>query len=424
MYYVFNRGLDAVLTAKGWVLFNDMKKEEHDIIAVKGKENFDKINKDVINKYYKTISKASILLTQKNLLSNRPKKRALSDEDKRKLNCGANQLVKILCDNEAKKMNSIKIFPRELSKASTSTASTLSVYVDVEEEFELEEINNKIYNEDNMNYFYNEGLDAVLTTKGWIEFNELDGESYLLLAVSNDRDIEEIYANVLGKYTSTITRSTVIISEDTLLNERLKPTVLMDKDITVLHSCVKQLIQILISRNAQIVDVSRIISNKIDDKITTIVQVPQQAFSQIKTSTTDTDSDGMLRIKNEFYNEKNDYVEEAVILLEKSVEIYHKSKEILSKYVDMLKDVEQQINDELHYIEFNQLDEADALKFANNLHKLRNKRRMLKDCLFTANLMLKQFDDDKIEQLNYIHSKLEHLNDRSYVIRSPENFNH
>lgn len=406
MYYIYNRGLDAVLTAKGWVLFNDIKKDEYDIIAIQGRENFDKINKNVINKYCKTISKASILLTTNNLLSKRPKKQLISDENKRKLNCGANQLVKILCDNEAQKVNSIRIFPKESPKT-----------IATQEEVEVEVINNKTNNDDNISYIYNEGLDAVLTTKGWIKFSSIGDDSYLLIAFTNDSDIENIKANVIGKYTSTITRSTIIISEDVLLNGRIRPTTLMEKHITILHSCVNQLIQILITKNAQKVNASRITSYN-------ETQHEAKPIEHHKIPATGQDSDGVLRIKNVLCNDMNDFVEESLIFLKKSEEIYSKSIKILSNYDEMLSEVELQINDELHYIEFNKLDESSALEFANNLHKLRNERRKLKDGLFTANLMIKQFDEDKIEKLNLIQSKLEHLSDRSYVVRSPENFSH
>lgn len=419
MYFIFNRGLDSVLTTKGWILFKIIKKEIYDFIIIENKSSLEQITKNIINKHNKTLTKSTIIIRKENLLGSRPSRQALVAENKQALNSGASELVQLLCNSKAITINSTKLFPDHVFPE--PVLEELKVEEDVEEEI----VTNKPNNNESMYYIYNQGLDAVLTTKGWIEFSEIGDDSYLLLAFTNDDDIDEVKTNVLDKYTSTITRSTVILNEDMLLNKRLKPIVLGERDKLILNSCVQQLIQILIAKNGKKVNVSRIFSSTTNEiQVKTNAQALAQVLSQVKVEALELNTDEILRIKNEFHYETNDFVEESLMLLKKSEEIYRKSQEILSSYDEILNEVESQISDELHYIEFNRLDATSALEFSNNLHELRNKRRTLKDCLFTANLMVKQFDDEKIERLNHIQSKLEHLGDRSYIVRSPENFNH
>lgn len=125
---------------------------------------------------------------------------------------------------------------------------------------------------------------------------------------------------------------------------------------------------------------------------------------------------------NNIPNEKNSFVEKLHFSATSMKELYSESREILADYEAILIDIESQLEDELHFIEFNVLNAEESVKFSWKLHELRKKRRYLKDAIYAANLFNQTFLS--MNCFEHLSSKLEGLSHRNYHLRSPEHFEH
>lgn len=255
-----------------------------------------------------------------------------------------------------------------------------------------------------MYFVFNRGIDSILTPKGWVDYEKLSDESISVIGLNENIDIKRIKVDVIDKYSNTMTRAISIIPEETLFYNKPKKINLTESERKPLISGAHQLIRLLMMRQAITINIS--------DK-----------YLASKTPVSK-DPEDLLRIQNELEYKNDEFIEDVILSSRKNIEIYNKSKEIMLTYDDTLKDIEGQINDELHYIEFNDLDWIESYKIILNLRQLRIKRRKIKDCISVANIVMKTLNDKNIEEFADVLDKMENFSNRRYVIRSPENFKH
>lgn len=95
-----------------------------------------------------------------------------------------------------------------------------------------------------------------------------------------------------------------------------------------------------------------------------------------------------------------------------SVSILKENKKgCLTDLKSKLSDIDQEISDLEHYIEFNQLNACDAYKAYYMLHENLQKRRKIKDSIIAAQTLYESCDIDTLSSCN------DHLHNRTYTPR-------
>lgn len=112
---------------------------------------------------------------------------------------------------------------------------------------------------------------------------------------------------------------------------------------------------------------------------------------------------------------------EASALLTK---VYQNIEEIFLHYGEELHRIDSQIEDELHYIEFSDANASHCSKAYKRLQELRVKRRCIKDSIQLAELMAQNLGSDLPQRMKQISEKINQWDERSYMVRVPEEFNH
>lgn len=114
-------------------------------------------------------------------------------------------------------------------------------------------------------------------------------------------------------------------------------------------------------------------------------------------------------------------IDAAAQLLDK---IFHHIEDISKHYGDALRDIEAQISDELHFVEFADVDACRCVKSYKRLQDLRVKRRCLKDSMLMANLLVRTMGKELPKKLSNVSEKINHLDERTYEVRVPNEFQH
>ena len=89
-----------------------------------------------------------------------------------------------------------------------------------------------------------------------------------------------------------------------------------------------------------------------------------------------------------------------------------------------LSTVDKEIQDELHFLEFNRLGAAEGYLVYQRLRELRTKRRNVKDSAIIATYLTELLCGITQNKLSDFHSRLEKLRSRKYKLREPEYFIH
>lgn len=101
-------------------------------------------------------------------------------------------------------------------------------------------------------------------------------------------------------------------------------------------------------------------------------------------------------------------------------ELLSSSLETTQNYVKDMKNIEHEIIDVLHFIEFEPTDSVDTKEVYDRLHRLRKKRRELKDKLYLSQLLLARFHSISPESLMEDIEKVKKLEKRAYALRAPD----
>lgn len=84
-----------------------------------------------------------------------------------------------------------------------------------------------------------------------------------------------------------------------------------------------------------------------------------------------------------------------------------------------IKSIDNQILDELHFIEFETEGFSDSVEIVAHLHALRTKRRQLKDDLALSQMILSLFREIPTEDIGASIERIEKLSQRVYGLRAP-----
>lgn len=333
-------------------------------------------------------------------------------------------------------------------------------------------------------YFYNRGLDAILSTTGWLSLKTPHTQHYQLLAFSDAKQAQNAIKSNLKQFNKTSSRHTTILKQTNIKNRHpLSSTPQSECSVIITHfsELVQELqklknIKIVTSedvlpvtlpklsatentQNQKIPSIETFLAPQIINEVplaqfTTepplaqvtnelpLVQVtnepplthiteeqqsvqteeesqPTPIFYQQKQTTNQ-----ILRIQSQLSPHGNPFLEKSIDLCEKMEQVYEEAEKVSLTYHSLLLDIDAQIQDELHYIEFNSLTPEELLTFSLHLQELRIKRRMVKDSLYIAELLQRPPYQKLPNHFSEIASKLEHLKHRSYVLKSPNNYTH
>ncbi|MFI3254069.1 MAG: hypothetical protein R3Y63_06985 [Eubacteriales bacterium] len=288
-----------------------------------------------------------------------------------------------------------------------------------------------------MYYFFNRGIDSVLTTSGWIEYKQISKGDYKLFAVEKKNKPTDVYQEFLKKYGKTSAKQTVLLVEKNLCNKRPKKLKISDTEANVIRNGYLSLVAFLSSHKKTCTQSSAVlfpVTEKSLPKNTnnqsnqpTAEPLPLVLLSDIQVMEApplSKEESNILRIQREVPMENADFIMATLDTMENLKNIIIQGQEIQKNNEALLKNIEGQIQDELHFLEFNELDQEQTLKFTEKLQNLRVQRRNLKDDLFVANLLLNQNYNHFFKDFPQIQSKIDHLTQRSYVVKAPENYEH
>lgn len=86
--------------------------------------------------------------------------------------------------------------------------------------------------------------------------------------------------------------------------------------------------------------------------------------------------------------------------------------------------IDDAINDELHYIEMYPLSAPNAVVACKRMQILRRQRREIKDKICCARWFQQLFEPIQLEQIHALREKIMNQNDRIYQLRAPSLFQH
>lgn len=272
---------------------------------------------------------------------------------------------------------------------------------------------------------YNQGLGAYLTMLGWKTQPELERNIHNLIAITEKSDLNKIIQRLDVKYVKSISKGCALIDVATFKTTFPTPKLSFTKpqNNTIKNGAVR-LVEVLIELKATTINSNEYFPTKTLPNTNTNPNpntTPNKKTSNKQNHKQNIED--LARIKKELrFN--NEYINQTKVITKMVNNIYEQSKEISIYYPKILREIDGQIQDELHYVEFHKLNIFKAHKLSKKLHKLRIKRRNIKDKISTANWFLDAINDLTIEELNNLAFRIEKLNDRRYYIRDPKSFKH
>lgn len=314
-----------------------------------------------------------------------------------------------------------------------------------------------------MYYYYHQHLQGILAAERWVTPEDLRRQPFSVLAVATHKEATELFSRVklalgkeVGSYITVMKETTVKKTDSWPLKTQDDPTLTQ----TVERYHPKLLAYFFTSElgRFQLTDSSTLIPTIADGTLDLVETVMAENnvldvlsasedtsqlgsklehdqlildFSQLhrnfdgKKEYTATKEDGKIILENaslsfDGYQLAQD-IDQAAHLLDK---IFHHIKDISNHYGDALRNIDAQITDELHYVEFADADIQHCVKSYKRLQELRVKRRCVKDSMLMANLLVRSMGMELPRKLSNVSEKINHLDQRTYMVRVPEEFQH
>ncbi len=314
-----------------------------------------------------------------------------------------------------------------------------------------------------MYYFYNQFLETILTAERWATAEDLLQRPHSFLS-SPSLDIgKEVLTRLKTAFGKDAVKYIVLLKEDRAKKPNKWPANLPTskgdpKGMVAFHGAIithllqheRGTVQLressslfpmpngggasapVIVEDVKIFD--QVMENVTVEVVPTVTDLPQkkvlnfqelhQQFEEKKRLST-VEEDGrtvMLKSSHSFqgYQLTKD-IREASHIMDK---VFQDMEDILVNYGQVLRDLDAQIEDELHFVEFADVDASRCVKSYKRLQELRVKRRCVKDSMQLADLLVKNLGTDLAKRLNHVSDKINHLDERMYTLRVPEEFKH
>ncbi|MFI3254616.1 MAG: hypothetical protein R3Y63_09810 [Eubacteriales bacterium] len=313
-----------------------------------------------------------------------------------------------------------------------------------------------------MYYFYNQFLESILTAERWASAQDLQSRPYSFLTCPDLDKGKEVLRSLKSTFDKEQIRHIILLKEERAKKPAKWPTALEnpqgdESKIVEIHSgIVAYLLQTqgtfvqlressalfslpnhnnasppVVVEDVRIFD--QVLKNVTVEVLPLVTEVPEereplnfesvhsQFNAQKKSSQVIRQEDGILlkgSLRFHDYQLALDIVQISQLLSD----VFENIEEIALHYGGLLRDVDAQIEDQLHFIEFFDLDANRCVTAYKRLQELRVKRRCIKDSMQLADLLVKQLGNDFPQRLHHISKKITHWDERTYAVRVPDEF--
>lgn len=314
-------------------------------------------------------------------------------------------------------------------------------------------------------YYYNQFLESILTAERWASAHDLQHRPHSFLSSPHLEGGKAVLSGLKARFGKEEVKYIILLKEDRAKRPNKWPAPLQsvgsqdEREVMIaMHAGI--VAHLLHNESAQVqlresstlfplpqhsgfappvvVEDVRIFDQVVKDVtvevVPTISELPgkktvdydqiHRCFLEKKKSSMEIDENGEILLKSSF--SFHDYqisaeMREIALRLE---HVFQNVEDICLNYGEILRDLDAQIEDELHYIEFFDLDASRCVKAYKRLQELRVKRRCIKDSMQLADLFVKQLGTDLPQRLNHVSDRINHWDKRIYTVRVPEEFKH
>lgn len=273
-----------------------------------------------------------------------------------------------------------------------------------------------------MYYFYNRGLGAILTTQGWITWNKFSEKPYLLLALSPKENPPQVQKDLSAHFKKGHAKHLSILNQSKIANKQVTAVAIQPVESSFLTGQGPQLVAYIIKhfKTQQITSQTFFpLSN-----MTLPPTNPEPSPPPEPPQNLELDEEKYLTLKSSLSVETYQLPQQLLSAATSLSEILQQIQDISTYYPQLLKDIDAQIEDELHYLEFTTIPPEESAQLLARLQNLRIKRRYLKDSIYIANLLPSERLASFAKNLNGVSQKIKSLDKREYQVRAPEDFPH
>lgn len=313
-----------------------------------------------------------------------------------------------------------------------------------------------------MYYFYNQSLRAILTAERWANAQDLQSRPHSFLTVSTLEGGKEVLNSLKTNFGKDTVKFVILLKEERAKKTTKWPSPLPhgggdSADMVAKHGSIvafllqnpKKLVQLRESStlfplsNTSYTEPVVVEAVHIFDTVLTDVpmeflsssgeepsksdldfgQVHSQ-FTAKKKSTQMVGDDGDITLKSSLNFQDYQLTQDVREISHMIAQVFDNVEDICMNYGEILRNLDAQIEDELHFIEFFDVDASRCVKAYKRLQELRVKRRCVKDSMQLADLFVKQLGTDLPQRLSHISEKIEHWDKRNYTVRVPDEFKH
>lgn len=314
-----------------------------------------------------------------------------------------------------------------------------------------------------MYYFYNQSLRAILTAERWASADDLQNRPHSFLCFPSLEGGKEVLNRLKTAFGKETIRYVILLKEDRVKKPSKWPSPLKQgggnsTDMVAKHgSLITFLLQstqkfVQLRESSTLFPIStvgssvtpvvvetvhffdQVLTDVTVEVVATATEEPEKAtldFQQVHSQFSAKKKSSMLATENGDITLKSSLNFQDYLLTQDLREIsdlithvYQNIEEICLNYGEILRSLDAQIEDELHFIEFFDVDASRCVKSYKRLQELRVKRRCVKDSMQLADLFMKQLGTDLPKKLHHVSEKIDHWDKRHYSVRVPDEFKH
>lgn len=293
---------------------------------------------------------------------------------------------------------------------------------------EVKEYENRMY------YFYNRVLGSILTVNGWFSLDSMSLQIHQLVAVKDSLGLTKTMCQTCGKVAMY---QTIIVSDEKIRTGL--PSLVQATDSVI--KATEKAAHILLTYLRQEGTLEQVKSTEFfpfvpvprPQAVTDILEKPTQELDlnsglsqerEMIKMFKQFDEEEMLSLKSNFKVGDYEFAKEITTMTTMFQRVFSHAEEITLYYDTLLKEIEQQIEDELHFVEFSAVNVEVSVITFQKLQDLRLKRRCVKDSIVIANLLLKTNLSEGVSKLQKVAERISDMDDRSYLVKQPDEFHY